>query len=265
LRVLCIPRPRRRAPGPTKTCAFAVPLSMTARAHAEAPLEATTFEDLPGRGQAAALKGEQNRPQLRVVTGEKLVGVRPERGVVFGRAQQPPFRAVWVFVDARNLERRHTRSEGTLRAEHRERSSCVGDVCGSRPALARRGLRASVSVGRGGCPGRGHLRHAGVPRLPTSRPGVSPVSDRSLRAPVSRALPARGGLRRLRPGTRVLATGARPRRLGRGGPLLLRGRAAPGPRPARYERGPARPAIAPRTARPPSTSRRRRGAPGTSR
>ena len=93
---------------------------------------------------------------------------------------------------------------GTLRAEHRERSSCVGNVCGSRPALARRGLRASVSVGRGGCPGRGHLRDAGVPRLPTSRPGVSPVSGRSLRAPVSGALPARGSLRRLRPGTRVL-------------------------------------------------------------
>jgi hypothetical protein len=141
------------------------------------------------------------------------------RGIVFGRAQQPPFRAVWVFVVARNLERRHTRSDGTLRAEHPERSSCVGDVCGSRPALARRGLRASVSVGRGGRSGRGHLRHAGVPRLPTSRPGVSPVSDRSLRAPVSRALPTRGSLRRLRPGTRVLGIGAsRPRRREAAGP-----------------------------------------------
>lgn len=46
-----------------------------------------------------------------------------ERPAPGGRAQQPPFRAVWVFVDARGLERRHIRSEGTLRAEHRERSS----------------------------------------------------------------------------------------------------------------------------------------------
>jgi hypothetical protein len=43
---------------------------MTARAHVEAPLEATTFEDLPGRRQAAIVKAEQSRPQLRVVTGD---------------------------------------------------------------------------------------------------------------------------------------------------------------------------------------------------
>jgi len=28
------------------------------------------FEDLPGKWQAAILKAEQNRPQLRVVTGD---------------------------------------------------------------------------------------------------------------------------------------------------------------------------------------------------
>jgi hypothetical protein len=36
----------------------------------EALLEAGTFEDLPGKWQAAILKAEQNRPQLRVVTGD---------------------------------------------------------------------------------------------------------------------------------------------------------------------------------------------------
>jgi hypothetical protein len=33
----------------------------------EALLEAGSFEDLPGKWQAAILKAEQNRPQLRVV------------------------------------------------------------------------------------------------------------------------------------------------------------------------------------------------------
>ena len=33
----------------------------------EALLEAATFEDLPGKWQAAILKAEQNRPKLRVV------------------------------------------------------------------------------------------------------------------------------------------------------------------------------------------------------
>ena len=30
----------------------------------------STFEDLPGRWQAAILKAEQNRPKLRVVTSD---------------------------------------------------------------------------------------------------------------------------------------------------------------------------------------------------
>jgi hypothetical protein len=36
----------------------------------EALLEANTFEDLPGKWQAAILEGEQNRPKLRLVTGD---------------------------------------------------------------------------------------------------------------------------------------------------------------------------------------------------
>jgi len=36
----------------------------------EARLEADSFEDLPGKWQAAILEVEQNRPQLRVVTGD---------------------------------------------------------------------------------------------------------------------------------------------------------------------------------------------------
>jgi len=36
----------------------------------EALLEADSFEDLLGKWQAAILKAEQNRPQLRVVTGD---------------------------------------------------------------------------------------------------------------------------------------------------------------------------------------------------
>jgi hypothetical protein len=36
----------------------------------EALLEAATFEDLPGKWQAAILKAEQNRPKLRIVTGD---------------------------------------------------------------------------------------------------------------------------------------------------------------------------------------------------
>ena len=34
----------------------------------EALLEADTFEDLPGKWQAAILESEQSRPKLRVVT-----------------------------------------------------------------------------------------------------------------------------------------------------------------------------------------------------
>jgi hypothetical protein len=37
----------------------------------EALLEATTFEDLPGRWQAAILEAKQNRPKLRVPTGDR--------------------------------------------------------------------------------------------------------------------------------------------------------------------------------------------------
>jgi hypothetical protein len=33
-------------------------------------LEAATFEDLPGKWQAAILKAEQNRPKLHVVTSD---------------------------------------------------------------------------------------------------------------------------------------------------------------------------------------------------
>jgi hypothetical protein len=36
----------------------------------EALLEAATFEDLPGKWQAAILKAEQNRPTLRLVREE---------------------------------------------------------------------------------------------------------------------------------------------------------------------------------------------------
>jgi hypothetical protein len=36
----------------------------------EALLEADSFEDLPGKWQAAIVVAEQNRPKLRVVTGE---------------------------------------------------------------------------------------------------------------------------------------------------------------------------------------------------
>jgi hypothetical protein len=38
----------------------------------EALLGADTFEDLPGKWQAAILKAEQNRPKLRVVSAEEL-------------------------------------------------------------------------------------------------------------------------------------------------------------------------------------------------
>ena len=36
----------------------------------EALLEADSFEDLPGKWQAAILEAEQNRPKLRVVTSD---------------------------------------------------------------------------------------------------------------------------------------------------------------------------------------------------
>jgi hypothetical protein len=37
----------------------------------EALLDADTFEDLPGKWQAAILKAEQNRPKLRTVGGDE--------------------------------------------------------------------------------------------------------------------------------------------------------------------------------------------------
>ena len=47
------------------------PLSETSdlqrREFHEALLDADTFEDLPGKRQAAILKAEQNRPNLRIV------------------------------------------------------------------------------------------------------------------------------------------------------------------------------------------------------
>jgi hypothetical protein len=36
----------------------------------EALLDADSFEDLPGKWQAAILKAEANRPKLRVVSGD---------------------------------------------------------------------------------------------------------------------------------------------------------------------------------------------------
>ena len=36
----------------------------------EALLEAATFEDRPGKWQAAIREGEQNRPELRLVSGD---------------------------------------------------------------------------------------------------------------------------------------------------------------------------------------------------
>jgi hypothetical protein len=36
----------------------------------EALLDADSFEDLPGKWQAAILKAEQNRPKLRAVSGD---------------------------------------------------------------------------------------------------------------------------------------------------------------------------------------------------
>ena len=36
----------------------------------EALLDADSFEDLPGKWQAAILRAEQNRPKLRVVSGD---------------------------------------------------------------------------------------------------------------------------------------------------------------------------------------------------
>jgi hypothetical protein len=51
----------------------------------EALLDADTFEDLPGRWQAAILNAEQNRPKLRLVS-DALVLFRPRQ--VFADARQ---------------------------------------------------------------------------------------------------------------------------------------------------------------------------------
>jgi hypothetical protein len=78
----------------------------------EALLEAGSFEDLPGKWQAAILKAEQNRPRLRVCDWRLARSpFRPEAGRRLRARSAAPFRAVWVFVVARDLERRHTRSE----------------------------------------------------------------------------------------------------------------------------------------------------------
>ena len=35
----------------------------------EAPLDADSFEDLPGKWQAASVKAQQDRPRLRLISG----------------------------------------------------------------------------------------------------------------------------------------------------------------------------------------------------
>ena len=47
----------------------------------EALLEAKSFEDLPGKWPAAILEAEQNRPKLRVVSGESDSATVAEGGV----------------------------------------------------------------------------------------------------------------------------------------------------------------------------------------
>jgi hypothetical protein len=54
-----------------KAVAYPPPVELSAdhrREFHEALLDAASFEDLPGKWQAAILKAEQNRPKLRVVT-----------------------------------------------------------------------------------------------------------------------------------------------------------------------------------------------------
>lgn len=46
----------------------------------EALLETASFEDLPGKWQAAILEAEQNRPKLRLVTRDESAGERPKDG-----------------------------------------------------------------------------------------------------------------------------------------------------------------------------------------
>jgi hypothetical protein len=66
-------------------------------------LEAATFEDLPGRWQAAILEAEQDGRRCASLPAISSLPLAGRRGVILGRAQQPLFRAVWVFVDTRNL------------------------------------------------------------------------------------------------------------------------------------------------------------------
>jgi hypothetical protein len=56
----------------------------------EAVLDADTFEDLPGKWQAAILKAEQNRPNLRIVRGDQFRGSSSHPRASQGRAA-PPF------------------------------------------------------------------------------------------------------------------------------------------------------------------------------
>jgi hypothetical protein len=42
---------------------------LTRRKFHEAPLDADTFEDLPGEWQAAIIMAERNRPNLRLASG----------------------------------------------------------------------------------------------------------------------------------------------------------------------------------------------------
>jgi hypothetical protein len=52
-----------------------LPYDRTAKSYARASVDGSllggaSFEDLPGKWQAAVLKAEQNRPQFRVVSGD---------------------------------------------------------------------------------------------------------------------------------------------------------------------------------------------------
>jgi hypothetical protein len=54
---------------------FSLPYDRTAKSYARASVDGSllggaSFEDLPGKWQAAVLKAEQNRPQFRVVSGD---------------------------------------------------------------------------------------------------------------------------------------------------------------------------------------------------
>ena len=63
----------------------------------EALLEAATFEDLPGKWQAAILEAEQNRPKLRIVKATKS-GARTATGPPEGGGPVPCYRLSDVAV-----------------------------------------------------------------------------------------------------------------------------------------------------------------------